>query len=225
LLTHLAQSDNAAIFYLSLETEPESRKLDPKYLIYEIGSKNEALKEMMQTKFTQNVRPKIEEIKDYFNSKAIEFKMFEFSGYFKNETRIPYYRSAIDVYKTLTKKTIAFADPDVGADIGITQRFRLNKNLYLMRENMLKMKQQLKQGDYMAYFQHLGNTNYTIDERIRDLKNVFGENVIMFGYLRIQAAIVLLFSDRSEYEDKKKKIQQYIDLYQDLEHRDKIIFV
>jgi len=124
---------------------------------------------------------------------------------------------------TLKKQTIIYFDPDVGADIGVTRRFRSNKELYIKREHLLKIKEQLRPKDFIGYFQHLGNTHYSIDKRISDIKDAFGEWSLMVGYARIQASIVLLLNEKKQYQDKLEKIREYFKKYEGLEHKEKII--
>ena len=85
------------------------------------------------------------------------------------------------------------------------------------------MMHHLKRNDFIGYFQHLGNSNYSIDQRVRDLQESFGEWVLFIGYSRIQASLVFIFNDEATYMDKRKLIEQYYEQYDHLKHRSKFI--
>ena len=143
--------------------------------------------------------------------------------YFQDNFRESYFENVSNNLATLKKNTLIYFDPDVGADIGVTRRFRSNKELYIKGEDLIRVKEKLKPTDFLGYFQHLGNTHYSIDKRIRDIKDVFGEYSLIVGYSRIQASIVLLMNDKKQFEDKREKVKSYFKNYGDLEHTEKII--
>ena len=57
------------------------------------------------------------------------------------------------------------------------RRVRSNKKLYLNINELDTIQNNLKRGDFLCYFQHLGNHNYKLDDRISDLKQQFGDYV------------------------------------------------
>ena len=116
-----------------------------------------------------------------------------------------------------------FVDPDIGCDVGITRRFRSYKQCYVKKSEIINIIHHLRQGDFIGYFQHLGNSNYSIDKRVTDLRETFGEWVLFIGYSRIQASLVFIFNDEATYMDKRKLIEQYYNQYDHLKHKDKFI--
>jgi hypothetical protein len=227
LLTYLATVDTLDILYVGMITKPQPKELDPKYLIYEIGNKNEKLRLFLEERFTKKPNSDVHEITEYFKNMNINFRMFENNGctpeYFQDNFRESYFENVSNNLATLKKNTLIYFDPDVGADIGVTRRFRSNKELYIKGEDLIRVKEKLKPTDFLGYFQHLGNTHYSIDKRIRDIKDVFGEYSLIVGYSRIQASIVLLMNDKKQFEDKREKVKSYFKNYGDLEHTEKII--
>lgn len=111
----------------------------------------------------------------------------------------------------------------MGSDVGITRRFRSNKKMYVRKQELYKIKDCMRPDDFIGYFQHLGNSNYTIEQRVEDLKNCFGDWVLFTGYSRIQAGMVFIFNDEATYMDKRKLIEEYFRQYDHLKHRDKFI--
>jgi len=227
LLTYLATVDSLNIFYVGMITKPQPKELDPKYLTYEIGNKNHKLRTFLEDKFTKNPKSDVSEIEEYFKNMNIDFRMLadndHTADYFQDSSRESYFDNVLNSITTLKKKSIVYFDPDVGSDIGVTRRFRSNKELYIKGLDLAKIKEHLRPADFIGYFQHLGNTHYSIDKRIVDIKNIFGEWSLMVGYSRIQASIVLLLNDKKQYEDKREKIKEYFKNYDDLEHKTKII--
>jgi hypothetical protein len=227
LLTYLATADTLDILYVGMITEPQPKELDPKYLTYEIGNKNEELKMFLEERFKKDSKSDVHEIVKYFKNMNINFRMFTEDGLttdsFQDKIRESYFDSVLNSMATLKKPTMIYFDPDVGADIGVTRRFRSNKELYIKGEHLVKTKEQLRPNDFIGYFQHLGNTHYSIDKRISDIKDAFGEWSLIVGYARIQASIVLLLNEKKQYQDKLEKIREYFKKYEDLKHKEKII--
>ena len=62
----------------------------------------------------------------------------------------------IGQYKSSESNTIIFFDQDVGSDIGITQRFRSYKDRYVRRLELPKMRDNLRDGDFICYINPLG---------------------------------------------------------------------
>lgn len=228
LITYLSHHGNEEVFYVPMITEPQPKEYDPKYLTYEVGSNNDELLQFLKSRFEQTAKSEIEEIKNYFHQKEIGFTWFSSNGrddaYFKDEIRDSYFEKALAQCKLLEKKTLIYCDPDIGSDVGIIRRFRSKRDMYLKGADVLKIKNQIKSSDYIGYFQHLGNTNYSIHRRLTDLKDFFGKWVLIAGYSRIQASIVLTFNTEIEYEDKREKIKRYFKQYESLEHASKFVF-
>lgn len=227
LLTYLATVDSLDILYVGMITKPQPKELDPKYLTYEIGNKNKKLKMFLEERFAKTSKSDVYEIGEYFKSADIKFRVSPDNGqtteYFQDKSREPYFDSVLSNITTLKNKSIIYFDPDVGADIGVTRRFRSNKDLYIKGLDLARVKEKLRPTDYLGYFQHLGNTHYSIAKRISDIKGIFGEWSLIVGYARIQASIVLLLNSKKQYDDKHKKIREYFKNYDDLEHREKIV--
>ncbi len=47
LLTYLSREGNEEVLYIPMITEPQPKEFDPKYLTYEIGTKNELLHQFL----------------------------------------------------------------------------------------------------------------------------------------------------------------------------------
>lgn len=227
LFTHLAQIESLEILYVGMITEPQPKEHDPKYLKYEVGSKNNLLKDFLQERYKTDTQVEVAEVAHYFQNTSIKFKVFSDSSnsvdFFKDEKRSDYFERVSSTIKSLQGRSLVYFDPDVGSDIGIIRRFRSNKELYIKGEELLRIRSQLRSSDCIGYFQHLGNTNYSVSQRIKDLKEYFGEWVIMVGYARIQASLVLILNDEQQYESKREIIKQYFKNYEDLRHKEKFI--
>lgn len=227
LLSFLSQQDNREIFYIPMITEPQPKEYDPKYLTYEVGSNNKLLLQFLRSRFDQTAKSDIEEIKSYFSNSGIGFIWSSNNdlseGHFKDQTRDTYFDNVLAEYRLLDKKMLVYCDPDIGSDVGIIRRFRSRRDMYLKGNDILKIKDRTKDNDYIGYFQHLGNSNYAVQKRLMDLKSFFGKWVLIAGYSRIQASIVLVFNTEIEYEDKREKIKRYFKQYEFLEHANKFI--
>lgn len=222
LLTHLALSDQKEIFYVGMITQPQPKELDPKYLTYELGSRNEKLTEFLQEKFT-NPKAQVSDITEYFARVNVKLVNFSNGTWFEQKSRDAYFQQVAYEVKMLRKPSIVYLDPDVGSDIAITRRYRSNKELYVKREEIAAIRKNLNSTDFLGYFQHLGNAAYTVAQRLDDIKKTFGEWALLVGYQRVQVASVFLFDNMEQYIDKRKKIQRYLATYDDLPHRHKII--
>lgn len=225
----LTQSNRLSLFYVPMITEPAPKERNSKYVTYELGSLNETLLQLMVQEFKKEYSD-ISLIRDYFLSRGIHLSILnpdggnnDFITYFDEHIRKDYFDQAIQHYKSLVNTTLVYVDPDVGSDIGITRRYRSNRKLYVRKIELLRIKNCLKSGDFMAFFQHLGNSNYAIDNRLQDLNECFGEWVLFTGYSRIQAGMVLVFNDEVTYMDKRKLIEHYFRQYDHLKHKDKFI--
>lgn len=224
----LTQSTRLSLFYVPMITEPKPKERNLKYTTYELGSLNDTLLKLMVKEFNKDYSD-ISLIRDYFLSRGIHLSILNPDGadrgvvYFEEQIRKGYFDQAIQHYKSLVNTTLVYIDPDVGSDVGITRRYRSNRKLYVRKLELLRIKNCLKAGDFMAYFQHLGNANYTIDKRLQDLNECFGDWVLFIGYSRIQAGMVLVFNDEVTYMDKRKLIEHYFRQYDHLKHKDKFI--
>jgi len=226
----LTQSDRLNLFYIPMITEPLPKERNSKYVTYEVGRLNETLYQLMVDEFNKEYSD-ISLIKNYFLQRGINLSILNPDGqdrnsnasYFDEHCRKGYFDEAIQHYKNLANKTLVYIDPDVGCDIGITRRYRSNRKLYVRKLELLRIKNCLKVGDFMAYFQHLGNSNYTIERRTHDLYECFGDWVLFVGYARIQAGLVFIFNDEATYREKRRMIENYFRQYDHLKHKDKII--
>jgi hypothetical protein len=224
-------SKGLGLFYVPMMTEPLPKERNAKYMTYELGCQNKPLYKLMKKEFGKPYS-EIRAIKNYFVDSGIHLSMLstdihenkkEIAPYFNEDSRKEYFDLAFRHYKSLVNTTLIFVDPDVGCDVGITRRFRSNKQRYVKKHELLKLKENLRRGDFIAYFQHLGNPNYSMDDRCRDLHQSFGEWVLFTGYSRIQAGLVFVFNDEATYMDKRKVIEDYFRQHDHLKHRDKFI--
>lgn len=226
LLTYLSQESGEHLFYVPMITKPRPKEYDLKYTTYEIGRRNEQLYTFLLSKYEEAESSEISTIGEYFSSTGIQYNILSNSlifKYFSDEDRKKYFDHVLNEYKLLKKPTLVYMDPDVGSDVGVVRRFRSKKEMYIKGEDLLRVYNELKSGDYIGYFQHLGNSNYSISSRIKDLKEYFGKWVIICGYSRIQASITFLFKDEADYEDKRERIRLYFKQYEFLESKNKII--
>lgn len=227
LLTELVSQDGAELFYIPMITEPEQRVDDPKYHKYEVGSENIVLADFLKNIHQSEGARKISEIHNYFDQIHLPYKTFKPYGYlhFDDDKREPYLAAALRKYHSRQAKLLVFFDPDVGLDVGITRRTRSFRKRYLLNKELLSFFSELGDGDYIGSFQHLGNTLYKPEKRVNDLKEIFGDWVLMVGYTRIQAGLVFIFSNEQDYIDKRNRIKQYLSNYEHLEHSNKLILV
>jgi hypothetical protein len=232
VITHLIQSSKGlGLFYVPMITEPLPKERNPKYATYELGCDHKELFKLMKKEFKKEFS-EIGVIKKYLIQSGIHLSMLsiddeskqnERSIYFQEDNRKQYFDLAIQHYKSLVNNTLIFLDPDIGCDVGITRRFRSYKQCYVKKNEIIKLLHALRHGDFIGYFQHLGNSNYSIDKRVTDLRETFGEWVLFIGYSRIQASLVFIFNDEATYMDKRRLIEQYYNQYDHLKHKDKFI--
>lgn len=225
LLTHLVKcSEGLGLFYVPMLTEPKPKERNPKYETYEIGTLNKTLLKLMQREYRKEYSD-IKVIKKYFVESGIHLSMLSPIGmkHFYEENRKDYFVEAVNHYKSLVNQTLVYVDPDVGCDIGITRSFRSNKQKYIRKHEVLLLKENLRKGGTLCYFQHLGDANYSMLERTADLVEAFGELTLFVAYTRIQAGFVFIFNDEQTYFDKRRLIEQYYYQYAHLKHCDKFI--
>ena len=230
LLTFLVKGSNGlGLFYVPMLTEPKPKERNPKYETFEVGSHNETLLKLMKKEYAKEYSD-IKVIKKYFIGSGIHLSMLapmdnKKAVYFEDETRKEYFTEAINHYKSLVNPTLVYIDPDVGSDIGISRRFRSNRSMYIMKHELISFQQCLRKDGTLCYFQHLGDPNYTIAERVKDLHVAFGDLVLFVAYTRIQAAFVFLFNDEQAYRNQRKLIELYCKQYEHLKHKDKLIII
>jgi hypothetical protein len=228
LMTHLIKnSEGLGLFYVPMLTEPKPKERNPKYETFELGTLNTSLLNLMKAEYAKEYSD-IRVIKRYFIRSGIHLSMLNPSKaakpeYFAEGMRKDYFTGAVNHYKSLVNSTLVYIDPDVGSDIGITRRFRSNRSLYIRKHELVSFQQHLRKGDILCYFQHLGDANYTIQERVKDLTETFGNQVLLAAYTRIQAAFVFIFADEHTYMDMRKLIENYFKQYDHLKHREKLI--
>jgi len=225
LLTHvIKQSDGLGLLYIPMLTEPQPKERNPKYETYEIGTLNKPLFKLMQREYKKELSD-IKMVKKYFVDSGIHLSMLNPPDmkYFCDENRKEYFIEAVNHYKSLVNQTLVYVDPDVGCDIGVTRHFRSNKHKYVKKHEIISLQQNLRKNGVLCYFQHLGNAHYTIDERVKDLTDTYGELTLFVAYTRIQAGLVFIFNDEATYRDKRKLIEQYCYQYSHLKHKDKFI--
>lgn len=227
ILTH---SKKLSLFYIPMITEPLPKERNMKYITYELGVLNKPLFKLMQAEFAKKYSD-INVIKSYFINQDIHLSILNPDVcedgsdpiFFSEANRKDYFEQAVQHYRSLVNNTLVFVDPDVGSDVGITRRFRSNRSMYVRRQELVKIKNTLRPGDFIGFFQHLGNSNYTVERRLVDLQTCFGPWVLFTGYARIQAGMVFIFNEEATYMDKRKLILEYFRQYDDLKHRDKFI--
>ncbi len=223
LLTHMVtNSERSGLFYIPMLTEPRPKERNPKYETYEIGTLNTSLLKLMQREYRKDFSD-IKTVKKYFIDSGIYLSMLSPAGmkYFHEDNRKEYFQEAIKHYKSLVNETLVYVDPDVGCDIGISRRFRSNKHMYICKHELRLLQENLRKGGALCYFQHLGDSNYSIPERVEDLTEAFGEHILFVAYSRIQAGFVFIFNDEATCIDKRKLIEQYYHQYAHLKHKDK----
>ena len=208
----IAYSNDLEMFYIPMETEPKPKVRTPKYSPFEIGKSNEVLHQLMVEEYNKEYSD-LCTIKSYFQNVGIQMLMFEPSRakrkYFNDGNRTEYFNQAINRYKSSAKSTVVVIDPDVGSDVGITRRYRSFKDRYVRKFELLKMKSNLKNGDFICYYQSLADGNRSIHKRISSLRDWFGKWVILVSSKKIQASMVMLFNDKETFNEKRKLIEGY----------------
>lgn len=238
LVTTLSRLDNYCLYYVGMVTKPQPKVIDPKYKIYEIGSLNTKLTSFLQEKFDNQRVNQIRSIINYFDNQKINYcSITEYIdesiqaresinlGYFDSQTRKEYFRYLVTKMKGDQRDKFIFIDPDIGSTIGISRRIRNNRSAYLKYEEIQMLLNTLEVDSYLGYFQHLGNTNYNLCDRLDDIKRGFGKYVIFTGYTRTQIGLVLIFRNEQHYLDKREKINEFILEYDHIEHKDKLFIL
>lgn len=238
ILTYLSKTDVADLFYIPMLTEPEPKKLDPKYKVYEIGIKNNILLSFLLKAINTDNNLDVSDIRSYFQSMNINYKIilnktdadhqtFTINNiqYFTDENRNEYFEKTMFYFKNQTNKSILFLDPCVGLDLGVNRRVRSMRKLYLNEIELNLILNNTKNNDVVCYFQHLGNHTYSLTKRLEDLKSSFGKYVLIVGYERILGSLVFIFKTERDYEDKKIKFKEYFKQYENIKFSNKIILL
>lgn len=225
LLTFVLEGDKMLLFYIPMLTEPQEKVLDPKYLTYEIGVKNKQLYEFMESVYGKDDADFIE-ITDYFESLKFEYRLIlplQYKGkhiinidsieYFSDQLRERYFQESLKISQELSHSKLIFIDPDVGSDLMIKRRFRSKKDAYVKIEEVKSCIAMSGNNDVVCFFQHLGNNRYPLEDRIMDLKNEFGEFVLIVGYKKILGSLIFIFKNGKQYEHYKNMIKVYMKDY------------
>lgn len=223
ILTYIVNNKLKKLEYVAMLTLPEEKKNDPKYKLYEVGSKNKKLLNFID-QVNKEYLP-VESIDLYFkeNLKIFSNTYFKDSNndYFSNDNREIYFNS---LQKEISNKEniLLFLDPDVGLDLGITRRVRSNKQMYLFKEEVHSLLNNRKKEKCLAFFQHLGNHRFKLDDRLERYKEEFGKYVLIIAYERILASIIFILQDEISYNKIRKLLEKYIENYKDIPHSNKL---
>lgn len=222
----LINSISLNLIYIAMLTEPESKKNDPKYKLYEIGTKNTKLLDYIKKVNNENLS--VENIEQFFKDNFKGESLFFFKNYdkkyFSHEKREEYF---FNIKKNINydKKSMIFLDPDVGIDIGVSRRVRSNKQMYVFKKEIDLLLNSISEDSFISFFQHLGNHRLTIEKRISLYKKEFGKYVLIIAYERILASIVFIFKNEEQYKNQKLKLMRYINNYKDSTHFEKLKLV
>lgn len=234
LLTHVLEGENRTLFYVPMLTSPKEKVEDPKYVLYEMGRDNELLYELMSRVYMED-NPDFGDILEYFNLQSLSHKVvlpFSVGGrkedvvtadYFSNDIRIEYFEKSLNEYKKVTNDKLIFIDPDVGSDIGIVRRVRSMRSAYLKLDEIKDCIKASRNNDVVCYFQHLGNNRYSLDDRIRDLKEELGDLVLIAGYKKVLGSLVFIFRNKGQYDHFKRKLEKYMEHYRNDKNKEQII--
>lgn len=226
LLTYLVKKDNLFLYYVPVITEPKERAYDPKLLVYELGSKNKELYAFLKELFSSEevIDPSI--IKEYFKSQGLDYLMYSRiklnERFFREDKRYHYFYRAAKFLDQVSLRKLIYLDPDVGLNLNLKRRFRSNKEMYLQEGDIKWFLPKMNEGDALCFFQHLGNSNYSIEQRLEDLKEAFGEWVFVMGYTRVQGSFVFICKNKSDYQWMYQRSHEYFELYKDLKHAEKL---
>ena len=234
VLTYLCNINMVGLFYVPMLTEPEKRKNDPKYSLYEVGSKNNELFELLNEAIIKELdfsfinnylemnipNYKILFDRSYCNSEIISIDEIR---YFTQENRSIYFSESLKIFKNWKiKRRIFFIEPDVGIDLGISRRVRSMRKMYLNTEEVLNIRSNIGKNDIICYFQHLGNPRYPLCKRHEDLVDKFGSNILIFSYERISAAMIFIFKDTELLLKFKEDLEKYKINYNEIKHLNKL---
>lgn len=233
VLSYLCKNNELGLFYNSMLTEPESKKKDPKYDLFEVGSKNRELFDFLRdaSKFDLD----FSEINNFLNKnicnhRIILEKKIDLNScfikdikYFTEDVRKEYFSESMKEYKKWRKSnSILFIDPDVGLDLGISRRVRSNRKMYLYTEEINQIRKEIIENDIICYFQHLGNPRYSLEKRYIDLIENFGNNILIFAYERISVALIFIIKNNVIMNKIKDDLKKYKSDYEYLEHSNRI---
>lgn len=217
---------NCKLIYVAMLTEPESKKKDPKYNLYEIGAKNIILLNYIKEINKENLPVKNIEhfFKQNFKNESSFFFKNSDNKYFSHKEREEYFYN-IKINLNSEKKSMIFLDPDVGIDIGVNRRVRSNRQMYIFKKEIDLLQNSTSNNSFISFFQHLGNHRLSIDNRIKLYKKEFGEYVLIIAYERILASIVFIFKNQEQYKNHQQILIKYIDNYKESPHFEKLKLV
>lgn len=162
VLEYIVKKNNLKLHYVPMLTEPELRKLDPKYKLYEIGVKNNNLLNFMK----KVVEKKLDfnEIVNYFSFSKIDFEIIldkkynsekvEFINgikYFSDENRDLYFKTALTKLNH-NQRNFVFIDPDVGIDLGVKRRVRSMRKMYVTTDEITAFKKAVMKTIFYVFF-------------------------------------------------------------------------
>lgn len=237
VIEHITKKDGRLLFYAPMLTTPETKKLDPKYIKYEVGENNTPLLTYMKKTFEAQDEIEVKDIRRYFKEANINYQMVveesdndshSFSlrniKFFNDENRSEYFEAVIHRFKKIPSPALFFIDPDVGLEHNVIRRVRSMRHRYLLNDELKTIIQNCKENDLICYFQHLGNHNYPIEKRIIELREEFGEHIVLFGYKRILGSLVFIAKNNVQIKRLKSLIEDYRNGYRNMGNYDKIIF-
>lgn len=223
ILTYIVNNELKELEYTAMLTLPEEKKNDPKYKLYEVGSKNKKLLNFIDQVNKESLP--VESIDLYFkeNLKIFSNTYFKDSNndYFSNDNRETYFNY---LQKEISNKEniLLFLDPDVGLDLGITRRVRSNKQMYLFKDEVHSLLNNRRKKYCLAFFQHLGNHRFKLEDRLERYKEEYGKYVLIIAYERILASIIFILQDEISYNKIRKLLEKYIENYKDIPHSNKL---
>lgn len=224
------------LYYVPMLTAPKDRVVDPKYLIYEVGSLNKRLKDKMVSYFKTNSN-QFDEILDCFEEAKVDYRVILHSSkdndkivrledlhdFFNDDEREKYFQYSIQNFNEIERDKIIFLDPDIGLDLKVKRRFRSMKEAYLKTEELKQCFINSGKNDVVCFFQHLGNHRYSVTDRLMDLKVELGKYVLIVGYRRIQGSLVFAFKNKDQYDSYRNKLREYLKQYEDYNKKDNLI--
>lgn len=229
-------SDEELLYYVPMLTAPKERVVDPKYLIYEVGSLNEKLKDKMVS-FFKTDSDQFDKILDCFDEARVDYKIVLHSSndsdkivrledlqeFFNNDEREKYFHYIMQSCNQIERDKIIFLDPDIGLNLTVKRRFRSMKDGYLKTEELKHCFFNSGKNDVVCFFQHLGNHRYSVTDRLKDLKVELGEYVLIVGYKKIQGSLIFAFKNKRQYVSYQNKLKEYLKRYENYKKKDNLI--
>ncbi|MFN4007351.1 MAG: hypothetical protein ACK4HE_07555 [Chitinophagaceae bacterium] len=227
LIIQLCNELNISLFYIPMLTKPEPKKRDPKYALYEIGSKNQKLYEFLRSANEDNSACQITDIIEYLKDEVLTVQWITqdynlsdaglyvhgcgslFTG--ERSDRTKYFNQVYDILGQTQGEKLIFLDPDVGIDTGQTQRYRKAPRLYFTLPELQAILKQRKEGDIVCFFQHLGNPYKSLEQKIEELNLTSGIKFAAIRYKRISMAMV--FAGESSISMAATTLRTYATMY------------